>query len=118
MVDDTGHDLAERISNAKDELTKSAKEKKYDFDQILNKAISNMSYNADDIIENLGRKLEDLKKRMPVYRNELCCKKPFSKFDIIFKLSSDRPWAVQKPEFLEKTRLTPTLNFFFQTTVN
>jgi gas vesicle protein len=62
-VEDTSHDLAERISHAKEELIKTANEKKDSFDRKLEEAISTMSYKADDIIASLERKLEDLKKK-------------------------------------------------------
>jgi gas vesicle protein len=62
-VEDTSHDLGERLSHAKEELTKTAKEKKDAFEQKLEDTISNMSYKADDIIATLERKLEDLKKK-------------------------------------------------------
>lgn len=62
-VQDIGHDLSERISNAKDELTKTAHEKKDAFDRKLDEAISTMSYKADEIIMSLERKLEELKKK-------------------------------------------------------
>jgi len=60
---DMGHDLTDRISHAKEELTKTANEKKDVFDKKLDEAISTMSYKADDIIATLERKLEDLKKK-------------------------------------------------------
>ncbi len=62
-VQDTGNDIADRISHAKEELTKTANEKKDSFDRKLDEAISTMSYKADDIIDKLERKLEDLKKK-------------------------------------------------------
>lgn len=62
-IEDTSHDMTERIAHAKDELTKSAKEKKDVFDRKLDEAISTMNYRADVIIESLERKLEDLKKK-------------------------------------------------------
>ena len=40
---------------------KTANEKKDAFDRKLDEAISTMSYKADDIIDKLERKLEDLK---------------------------------------------------------
>ncbi len=62
-VEDTSHDLSERISHAKDELTKTAAEKKQAFEGRLEDVVSNMSYRADDIIAGLERKLEELKKK-------------------------------------------------------
>lgn len=56
-------DITDRIAHAKEELTKSAEEKKLAFEQKLEDTISNMSYKADDIIETLERKLEELKKK-------------------------------------------------------
>lgn len=60
---DVSHDLSDRISHAKEELTKTAEEKKMAFEQKLEDTISNMSYKADDIIATLERKLEELKKK-------------------------------------------------------
>lgn len=62
-IEDTGHGISERLSHAKEELTKSATEKKDKFERKLDEAISTMSYKADDIIDTLERKLEDLKKK-------------------------------------------------------
>jgi gas vesicle protein len=62
-VADTTHDLSERLKHAKDELSKTAQEKKLVFDKTLDDAISNMSYKAEDIINALEGKLEDLKKK-------------------------------------------------------
>lgn len=62
-VADTTHDLSDRLKHAKDELTKTAHEKKEVFDRKLDAAISNMSYKAEDIITSLEAKLEDLKKK-------------------------------------------------------
>jgi gas vesicle protein len=59
----TTHDLTERLKHAKDELSKTAHEKKLVFDKTLDDAISNMSYKAEDIINALEGKLEDLKKK-------------------------------------------------------
>ncbi|TDQ31059.1 YtxH domain-containing protein [Zeaxanthinibacter enoshimensis] len=62
-VEDTSHDLAERISHAKDELTKTANQQRETFERKLDETISQMSYKADDIIASLERKLEDLRKK-------------------------------------------------------
>ncbi|MDT7828899.1 YtxH domain-containing protein [Pricia sp. S334] len=59
----TKEDIANRISQATDELTKTAEAKKVDFEAKLDKTISNMSYKADDIILGLEAKLEDLRKK-------------------------------------------------------
>jgi gas vesicle protein len=60
---ETKQDLAERISHATDELTRTADTKKVEFEQKLESALSNMSYKADDIIATLERKLEELRKK-------------------------------------------------------
>jgi len=60
---ETGHDLTERISHAKDELTKVADERKEVFEQKLEDTISTMSYKADEIIVQLERKLEEIRKK-------------------------------------------------------
>ena len=62
-VEETGHDLADRLTHAKDELTRSAKEKRDEFEHRLEDTLSTMSYKADDIIAGLERKLEDLRKK-------------------------------------------------------
>ena len=62
-VDDTSHDLAERISHAKDELTKTANQQRDAFERKLDETISQMSYKADDIIVSLEHKLEELRKK-------------------------------------------------------
>lgn len=62
-VADTTHDLSDRLKHAKDELTKTAHEKKEAFDKTLDDAVSSMSYKAEDIISALETKLEDLKKK-------------------------------------------------------
>ncbi len=59
----TSDDIVSRITQAKDELTKTAEAKKLDFEAKLDKTISNMSYKADDIILGLEKKLEDLRKK-------------------------------------------------------
>ena len=62
-VEETGHDLADRLTHAKDELTRSATEKRAEFEHKLEDTLSHMSYKADDIIAGLERKLEDLRKK-------------------------------------------------------
>ncbi len=62
-VEETGHDLADRLTHAKDELTRSAKEKREEFEHKLEDTLSHMSYKADDIIAGLEHKLEDLRKK-------------------------------------------------------
>ncbi|NKI25771.1 Gas vesicle protein [Arenibacter nanhaiticus] len=62
-VSSATHDIQERIHHAKDELTKSAHEKKVAFEQKLEESMSNMSYKADDMIATLERKLEELRKK-------------------------------------------------------
>lgn len=62
-VEETGHDLADRLTHAKDELTRSAREKREEFEHRLEDTLSNMSYKADDIIAGLEHKLEDLRKK-------------------------------------------------------
>ncbi|PKA98268.1 gas vesicle protein [Flavobacteriaceae bacterium MAR_2009_75] len=59
----TKEDFTHRISQAADELTKTAEEKKVDFEQKLEDTISTMSYKADDIILTLEKKLEDLRQK-------------------------------------------------------
>ena len=60
---ETKHDLSERISHAKAELTKVADERKEVFEQKLEDTISTMSYKADEIIVQLERKLEEIRKK-------------------------------------------------------
>ncbi len=60
---DVKEDISERISHAKEELTKTAEEKKVAFEQKLEDVLSNMSYKADDIIVTLERKLEELREK-------------------------------------------------------
>lgn len=62
-VEETSQDLADRISHAKDELTRSALEKREEFEHRLEDTLSTMSYKADDIIAGLEHKLEDLRKK-------------------------------------------------------
>jgi gas vesicle protein len=62
-VADATHDLSDRLEHANHELTKTAHEKKEVFDKKLEDAISNMSYKAEDIINALEGKLENLKKK-------------------------------------------------------
>ena len=59
----TSDDIANRISHATEELTKTAESKKVDFEQKLEETISAMSYKADDIISTLENKLADLKSK-------------------------------------------------------
>ncbi len=56
-------DISHRISQATEELTKTAEAKKVDFEQKLEDTLSNMSYKADDIISALEKKLVDLKNK-------------------------------------------------------
>jgi gas vesicle protein len=60
---DTTHDLTERLSHAKEELMKVADERKEVFEQKLEDTISTMSYKADEIIVQLERKLEEIRKK-------------------------------------------------------
>ncbi len=62
-VEDTGHDISERLSHAKAELTKSATEQKELIDRKLDEAVSTMSYKADEVIASLERKLAELRKK-------------------------------------------------------
>jgi gas vesicle protein len=62
-VEETGNDLADRLTHAKEELTRSAKEKRDEFEHKLEDTLSHMSYKADDIIVGLEHKLEDLRKK-------------------------------------------------------
>ncbi|MBC2839564.1 YtxH domain-containing protein [Robiginitalea sp. SC105] len=62
-VDETRHDLADRILHAKDELTRTAEEKRVAFEDKLEDLLSHMSYKADDIIVGLEHKLEELRKK-------------------------------------------------------
>lgn len=59
----TKAEISSRVSQATEELTKTADAKKADFERKLDESISNMSYKADDIIESLERKLAELKKK-------------------------------------------------------
>ena len=56
-------ELTESIKHATEALTKTANEKKEEFEQKLEDTLSDMSYKADDIIETLERKLEELRKK-------------------------------------------------------
>jgi gas vesicle protein len=56
-------DLAQRMNNAREELTRSAEGQKAEFDKKLEETISKMSYKADDIIAGLEKKLEELRKK-------------------------------------------------------
>ncbi|MGB3150644.1 MAG: YtxH domain-containing protein [Maribacter sp.] len=56
-------EIATRVAQATEELTKTAESKKIDFEQKLEETISNMSYKADDIILGLEGKLAELKKK-------------------------------------------------------
>ena len=60
---DTSHDISDRVKHAKDEINKTAHEKKEAFDKKLDDAISSLSYKAEDIINALENKLEDIKKK-------------------------------------------------------
>ena len=62
-LEDTGHDIAERVTHAKEELTKSANKKKEEFEKKLDETISGLSYKAEDIISGLEHKLEELKNK-------------------------------------------------------
>ncbi|MBJ7880169.1 YtxH domain-containing protein [Gelidibacter salicanalis] len=59
----TKHDVSNWLKHAKDELTKTAHEKKEAFAKKLDETVSSMSYKAEDIITSLEAKLEDLKKK-------------------------------------------------------
>ena len=56
-------DISHRITQATEELTKTAEAKKVDFEEQLEDTISSMSYKADDIISALEKKLVDLKNK-------------------------------------------------------
>ena len=60
---ETGNDLVHRIKDAKEELTRTAAEKREAFENRLEDTLSQMSYKADDIIAGLEHKLEDLRKK-------------------------------------------------------
>lgn len=60
---ETSNDLVHRIKDAKDELTRTAVEKREAFENRLEDTLSQMSYKADDIIAGLEHKLEDLRKK-------------------------------------------------------
>ena len=60
---DAKEEISSRVSQATDELTKTADAKKLDFERKLDESISNMSYKADDIIATLERKLAELRKK-------------------------------------------------------
>ena len=59
----TTHDISDQLKHAKDVLTKTAHDTKEAFDKKLDDAISTMSYKAEDIINALEEKLENLKKK-------------------------------------------------------
>lgn len=60
---DTAHNLSEQIVHAKEDITKFAHDKKIEFDKRMETTVSNMSYKAEDIINKLEEKLEDLKRK-------------------------------------------------------
>ena len=60
---DTTQDVSDWVKHAKNELAQSAHEKKEMFDKKLENALSVMSYKAEDILNALENKLEDLKKK-------------------------------------------------------
>jgi gas vesicle protein len=60
---ETSNDLVHRIKDAKEELTRTAAEKREAFENRLEDTLSQMSYKADDIIAGLEHKLEDLRKK-------------------------------------------------------
>jgi gas vesicle protein len=60
---ETKADLSHRVTQATDQLTKTAEAKKADFERKLDESISTMSYKADDIIATLERKLAELRKK-------------------------------------------------------
>ena len=60
---DVKHDNSEKVTHAKDDLTKTFKKKKDDFEHKLEDSITTMSYKADEILLNLEKKLEDLRKK-------------------------------------------------------
>ncbi len=62
-VDDASHDMAERLSHAKDEMAKTVEQKKHDFDRKLDEAMSSMSSKADGIISSVEGKLKKLNKK-------------------------------------------------------
>lgn len=65
---DTTHELSDQIVHAKDEITKFAKDKKAEFDQKMDTKISNLSYKAENIIDKLEEKLEELKAKNATFQ--------------------------------------------------
>lgn len=60
---DVKDDFSTRLSHAKEEISRTAEEKKVAFEEKLEDTLSTMSYKADDIIATLERKLEELRKK-------------------------------------------------------
>lgn len=62
-VDETSHEIANRVSKASDELSATAEKKKRDFDRKLDDAVAAMSSKADNIISSVEGKLKDYSKK-------------------------------------------------------
>ena len=60
---ETGQEMVHRIQDAKEELARTAAEKREVFENRLEDTLSQMSYKADDIIAGLEHKLEELRKK-------------------------------------------------------
>ncbi len=62
-VVDTTQDVSDWLENAKDDLVKTANEKKKAFDKKLDDTVSSMSHKAEGIMKAMENKFEELKKR-------------------------------------------------------
>lgn len=60
---DVKHDLSDKVTHAKAELSETIKKKKDDFEHKLDDTITKMSYKADEILLTLEKKLEELRKK-------------------------------------------------------
>lgn len=65
---DTTHELSDHIVHAKDEITKFAKFKKAEFDKKMENTVSNLSHKAENILETLEEKLEDLRSKNATFQ--------------------------------------------------
>lgn len=59
----TAYDASRWIKHSKDELSKTAHDKREAFEEKLQVALSTMSHKAEDVIASLEEKLEEIKKK-------------------------------------------------------
>lgn len=62
-AEEASDNLAERLTEAQEQLNRVAEEQRAAFDKQLEDTLSKMSYKADDIIAALEQKLEELRKK-------------------------------------------------------